>query len=671
MDLTQSKVAAAFEKLAPAPPYQASVLISGKAAGTGSQIVTNPANLSHVVGQTSLASVADIEAAIVAAQASTWPKAFDAKARAACLSKAADLLEARMPEFMALCAAEAGKTFPDAVAEVREAIDFCRYYACQALTAPMNGRAPLGVVACISPWNFPLAIFMGQVVAALVGGNRVIAKPAGQTPLIAHAATKLLFDAGIPVDALHLLIGEGEIGAALVGHQGIDGVCFTGSTTTAKAIAKARANCGRADSVLIAETGGINVMIVDSTALLEQAVGDVMASAFQSAGQRCSACRIVCVQGDVADDFERLLAGAIDVLELGDPSHLTTDVGPIIDAAAAKKITDYIAEAQSKFRVIGQARATDASEQGHFVRPIALGVGALKDVQSEIFGPVLHVVRFAAGEIMGLVDQINASGFGLTLGLHSRIDARIKAISEAAHVGNIYVNRNQIGAIVGVQPFGGEGLSGTGPKAGGPHYLLALTQMTEGSALPAVSAPDAETRARIVAINDLATQLGDDGFVADNLAREIATLPTQQALPGPTGEDNSLRLVPRGVILCLGGDVVRQILVSLATGCSVLVSRADLEPPTLAVIAASPLANQIEITQARDPEITLAQTFDGVLADGAIRQDVGQALAQRDGPIIPLLSAWGDYWRFFHERTLTIDTTAAGGNASLLAMEGA
>jgi RHH-type transcriptional regulator, proline utilization regulon repressor / proline dehydrogenase / delta 1-pyrroline-5-carboxylate dehydrogenase len=361
---------------------------------------------------------------------------------------------------------------------------------------------------------------------------------------------------------------------------------------------------------------------------LEQAVGDVVASAFQSAGQRCSACRIVCIQDDVAADFEALLAGAIGMLEMGEPARLSTDVGPIIDSAASRKIRDYIIGARKRFAVIGEAHLPSTkADDSNFVAPIALRVGAISDVEAEIFGPVLHVVHFKAGEIIRVVAEINALGFGLTLGLHSRIDARIQEIAAHAYVGNIYVNRNQIGAVVGVQPFGGEGLSGTGPKAGGPHYLLRLSQ----------------------------------GAYTGEISAEIA-------LPGPTGETNVLRLVPRGLIACLGGDkdgdVSSQISVALAANCRALVRRSDLTGDTY---LQDP---RVIIMEAGNQFALLDQHIDGVLAAGSLRETVAQAVAQRDGAMIPLLSADTDPWRLYHERTLTIDTTAAGGNASLLAMRG-
>jgi RHH-type transcriptional regulator, proline utilization regulon repressor / proline dehydrogenase / delta 1-pyrroline-5-carboxylate dehydrogenase len=670
LDLTQGEIAASIDALSPPASYQAHALINGQAIDGPRQTIPNPARITQIVGEATSAEVAHINDAIRSAKTANWPKRFSAHERAACLNKAADLLEARMPHFLALCVAEAGKTYPDAVAEVREAVDFCRYYAAQATAPAMATRQPLGIVVCISPWNFPLAIFLGQVAAALVAGNCVIAKPAPQTPLIAHAAIQLLFEAGVPSDALHLIIGGGDIGAALVSQREIDGVCFTGSTATARRIAMARAQIGRADSVLIAETGGINAMIVDSTALLEQAVGDVVASAFQSAGQRCSACRIVCVQDDVAEDFERLLAGSLELLQLGDPADLTTDIGPIIDTAAADRIKAYIDGARTRHLVIGEARGHDGLKDGHFVRPIALRVAHLSDVSDEIFGPVLHVVHFKAREIMELVEAINASGFGLTLGLHTRIDARIKAIARSAHVGNIYVNRNQIGAVVGVQPFGGEGLSGTGPKAGGPHYLLRLSQGMAQDLPNGV--PNSE--GALTQINALAQQLGDPDFVSGGDGSAIAGLACTQKLPGPTGEDNSLTLVPRGRLLCWGGDgqsaLIRQILLVFASGNVALIPRGRLPDALLKVILTAGLpANRSEILDAKDLLSALTGPLDGVVADGGARADVASALALRDGPILPLLSAQGDFWRFFHERTVTIDTTAAGGNASLLAMQ--
>jgi RHH-type proline utilization regulon transcriptional repressor/proline dehydrogenase/delta 1-pyrroline-5-carboxylate dehydrogenase len=406
-------------------------------------------------------------------------------ARAAVLRRAADLLEGRLPDFCALLVREAGKTFGDAVAEVREAVDFCRYYADQAVLrlAPQPLPGPTGesnelrlhgrgVFVCISPWNFPLAIFAGQVVAALVAGNAVAAKPAEQTPAVAARFVALLHEAGLPADALALLHGPGEtVGAALVAHPTTAGVCFTGSTAVARLINRALAAKDGPIVPLIAETGGLNAMLVDSTALPEQVIDAVVLSAFRSAGQRCSALRLLCVHEGIADAVIEMLRGALAELRLGDPGRLDTDVGPVIDAEALGHLTRHIERLQRDARVIGQAPPPGASGPvPNLLAPVAFEIARIGDLHEEIFGPVLHVVRWS-GEPDAVIDQINALGYGLTLGLQTRIDSRALHLAGRARVGNVYVNRNMIGAVVGVQPFGGEGLSGTGPKAGGPHYL--------------------------------------------------------------------------------------------------------------------------------------------------------------------------------------------------------
>ncbi len=402
--------------------------------------------------------------------------------RAAVLRRGADLLEARLPEFCGLLVKEAHKTLGDCVSEVREAVDFCRYYAdqaelrlgAQALPGPtgesnqlrLHGR---GVFVCISPWNFPLAIFAGQVVAALVAGNAVAAKPAEQTPAVAQRMVALLFEAGVPRDALALLHGPGEtVGAALVADPRSAGVCFTGSTAVAKVINRALAAKDGAIVPLIAETGGINAMIVDSTALPEQVVDAVVQSAFRSAGQRCSALRLLCVHESVADGVIEMIRGALNELRVGDPALLATDVGPLIDAEAFDAIGAHIARLRREAILIGEAPLS--APLPRLIAPIAFELPGIAALGQEIFGPVLHVVRWG-GDAGAVVAQINALGFGLTLGIQTRIDSRALRLASAARIGNVYVNRNMIGAVVGVQPFGGEGLSGTGPKAGGPHYL--------------------------------------------------------------------------------------------------------------------------------------------------------------------------------------------------------
>ena len=404
--------------------------------------------------------------------------------RSAALRRAADALESRRAEFCALLVGEARKTWGDAVAEVREAVDFCRYYADQAdvtlkpqsLPGPTGERNELrlhgrGVFVCISPWNFPLAIFTGQVVAALVAGNAVAAKPAEQTPAVAQRMVALLHEAGVPADALLLLHGPGEtVGAALVADVRTAGVCFTGSTAVARLINRSLAAKDGPIVPLIAETGGVNAMVVDSSALPEQIVDAVVQSAFRSAGQRCSALRLLCVQESIADPVIAMIRGAMDELTVGDPALWSTDVGPVIDDAAFAHLQQHIARLRTEAKWIGEASRM-AAHVPRLVAPVAFEVGRIADVPEEIFGPVLHVVRWR-GDPADVIAQINALGYGLTLGLQTRIDSRAMHLAEAARVGNVYVNRNMIGAVVGVQPFGGEGLSGTGPKAGGPHYLL-------------------------------------------------------------------------------------------------------------------------------------------------------------------------------------------------------
>ena len=470
-------------------PWTATPLVPGATFGAAPVEVTNPADRRQKVGSYVPADSATVDKALANAVSAqpNWDR-LPAASRAAILEHAAEQLEARRGEFIALCVREAGKSLPDAIAEIREAADFLRYYAAMArrlfgqpeqLPGPtgesnqlfLNGR---GVFVCISPWNFPLAIFLGQVSAALAAGNAVIAKPAEQTSLIGHLAVQLLHAAGVPADVLQYLPGDGAVvGAALTRDPRVAGVAFTGSTDTAWAINRALAARNAPIAALIAETGGQNAMIADSSALPEQIVKDVIASAFQSAGQRCSAARVLFVQEDIADKVCAMLAGAMGELKVGDPGQLSTDVGPVIDADALKILVDHAARMDREAKKIGEV-ALDAALTGNgtFFAPRAYEIGSLDVLQREIFGPVLHVIRWKGSELKQVVDQINATGYGLTLGIHSRINDTVDYIASHARVGNCYVNRNQIGAVVGVQPFGGENLSGTGPKAGGPHYLL-------------------------------------------------------------------------------------------------------------------------------------------------------------------------------------------------------
>jgi RHH-type proline utilization regulon transcriptional repressor/proline dehydrogenase/delta 1-pyrroline-5-carboxylate dehydrogenase len=466
--------------------WSATPLVPGAKSAESLQDVTNPADRRQKIGTMQHADAATIDRSLVNAVAAqpAWD-ALPAASRAKILEHAADLLEQRRATFVALLVREAGKTLPAAISEVREAADMCRYYAAVArkLFQPENLPGPTGesnqlslhgrgVFVCISPWNFPLAIFTGQVAAALATGNAVIAKPADQTVLIGHAAVKLLHEAGVPEGVLQFLPGKGSmIGNALLTKPEIAGVCMTGSTETAWTINRTLAARNAQIAALIAETGGQNALIADSSALPEQLVKDVVASAFDSAGQRCSAARVLFVQDDIADKVIHMLAGAMDELKVGDPGLLSTDVGPVIDEPSRKNLADHAARMDKEAKLIKQVALPAEAANGTFLAPRAYELKSLSQLTKEVFGPILHVIRWKSDQLDQVIDAINATGFGLTLGIHSRIDSTIAHIAQRAKVGNCYVNRNQIGAVVGVQPFGGEGLSGTGPKAGGPHYL--------------------------------------------------------------------------------------------------------------------------------------------------------------------------------------------------------
>ncbi len=451
------------------------------------KLVLDPADRRRQVGSVVEATQEDVRAALATAYeaAPDWEKT-PAEERAVCLERASDLFEEHLPELMALAVREAGKTVPDALSEVREAVDFCRYYAARAraefaepriLPGPTGERNELalhgrGVFVCISPWNFPLAIFTGQIAASLAAGNAVLAKPAEQTPLMAAHAVRLMHWAGVPEQVLQLLPGEGpSVGAALVGDARIDGVAFTGSSETARAINRTLAARDGPIVPLIAETGGQNALIVDSSALTEQVVADVLASAFNSAGQRCSALRVLFVQEDVAALTLATLAGAMDELAIGDPALLSTDIGPVIDDEARSMLAAHAGRMDGVGQLVRALPVPAGLENGIFFGPRIFEIDRLDILEGEVFGPILHVIRYKADRLADVIDAVNATGYGLTLGVHSRIDETARFVCERAKVGNTYVNRNMIGAVVGVQPFGGEGLSGTGPKAGGPCYL--------------------------------------------------------------------------------------------------------------------------------------------------------------------------------------------------------
>ncbi|WOJ97057.1 bifunctional proline dehydrogenase/L-glutamate gamma-semialdehyde dehydrogenase PutA [Congregibacter brevis] len=626
--------------------WRADPILAKDNGGTESQahrVIANPSNPEDAVGACVDASLSDCESAISAAK--DWQDAT-AQQRAIALRQAADLFEANAGELLALLARESGKCTLDAVAELREAVDFLRYYADRG--EELSGQAPRGIITCISPWNFPLAIFTGQIAAALAAGNAVLAKPAESTPLVAAAAVRLVHAAGVPREVLQFLPGDGLItGQALTSSPRIAGVCFTGSTATAKIINRAMAENLSPSAPLIAETGGINAGIVDSTALPEQAIRDALASAFQSAGQRCSALRILYIQEDVADVLLDMLHGAMDELDIGDPWSLATDIGPVISPEAQASIQAYIQTAKREGRLLKQLAVPSS---GHFVGPAVIEVTGIKDLAAEIFGPVLHVARFAAADFEEVLDNINHSGYGLTFGLHTRIDERVKEVSTAVHAGNLYVNRNQIGAVVESQPFGGEGLSGTGPKAGGPRYVQRFQSPQE-----AQSSCVADADLSVVGVDVV-----QSAITALNWHEAQAL--EEQEMPGPTGEANRLALWPRGLVVCLGPtaqDAAIQAGTARRMGC-----------PALMIAPGVDGSQGIDGWLPREALKSLSGI--AVVALWSDEQDLRkarQALAARDGALVPLVTADDLEGYCVHERHTCIDTTAAGGNASLLAAD--
>ncbi|MFO7855151.1 MAG: bifunctional proline dehydrogenase/L-glutamate gamma-semialdehyde dehydrogenase PutA [Paracoccaceae bacterium] len=645
--------------------------------------VHEPADPGRAVGEVVEADETEARAAVDGALAAApgWA-GRPVTERAAALRRAADLYEAALPDFCALCAREAGKTLQDAVAELREAVDFLRYYANEAERLATEGEGEArGVFVCISPWNFPLAIFTGQTAAALAAGNAVVAKPAEQTPLIAARAVALLHEAGVDAGALQFVPGDGpRVGAVLTGDPRIAGVCFTGGTDTARAIHRALAEGAGPGAVLIAETGGLNAMVVDSTALTEQAVRDIVISAFQSAGQRCSALRILYVQAEARERLLEMLFGAMDALRLGEPWRLSTDVGPLIDDAAKAEIDAYLDAAGE--RVLKRL----PSPGGRFVGPAVIEVPGIEAMEREIFGPVLHVASWRASELDAVVDAVNAAGYGLTFGLHSRIDDRVQQVWERLRVGNVYVNRNQIGAVVGSQPFGGEGLSGTGPKAGGPFYVRRFLRAPgpEVAGDWGAPAPEAAVQAAIdgldarnwaarpdrIAVLRRALRAAPPAVRAAHLAA-AAVEPGPISLPGPTGESNRLSRAARGVALCLGPGAeaaTAQAVQALAAGCGAVIAAPGAEAAAAPLVEAGAPVATVEGAPAPEALRTLSGFgLVAVASADATARAMGEALAARDGPILTLETELLAPERHWIERHLCIDTTAAGGNAALLA----
>ena len=689
------------------------------AAADGWQPVLNPADTRDQVGWVRPATSQDVEQAVSrAARAAQIWHGTPPQERAACLSRAADLLEQRTQSVLGLIVREAGKSLPNAIAEVREAVDFLRYYAAQvAATFDNDSHRPLGVVLCISPWNFPLAIFAGQVAAALASGNCVLAKPAEQTPLVADVMVKILIEAGVPVDAVQLVPGTGDtVGAALVAHRHVAGVLFTGSTEVAGIIAKTLAKRlspqGRSIP-LIAETGGQNALVADSSALAEQLVGDVLSSAFDSAGQRCSALRLLCLQEDGAERVVEMVKHAMREWVMGNPDRMHTDVGPVIDEDARAQIEQHITRMQAEGQPVTRMARDESGGHGHFVMPALIEIDSVQRLKREVFGPVLHVLRYRRDQLGEVLDALNATGYGLTFGVHSRIDETIAQVTQKVQAGNIYVNRNVIGAVVGVQPFGGMGLSGTGPKAGGPLYLYRLLQSgpSQGNqALAALATMPVNCNAAPAPVPSLADvpalqalqslgaalkgpkfqaldgwQTGGDAARAEtacNAYRTSSVLGQLFTLPGPTGESNRYRLLPRGAVWAVPQTalgLVHHVAAALASGNPCwLQTPAASSPVALALAALPPEVKTFVHTRSADQLLAeahlSAMLFEG---DGDALQALLPRIAGRPGAIVRVenltsaqlaAGAVYDVSALMHEQSISTNTAAAGGNAQLMTM---
>ena len=660
-----AQLAEATDELAAVP------MLAFAATATAWRDCLSPADRRVRVGRCRDTDGADVAPAVSAAIAAArrW-SATPQDARARCLDGCADRLQAALPELLAPIVREAGKTAAAAVGEVREAVDFLRYYAARLRERPLRGEA-LGAVVCISPWNFPLAIFVGQVAAALAAGNGVLAKPAEQTPLIAGLATRLLHEGGVPRDVLQVLPGDGGIGAALVADPRIGGVLFTGSGEAARSIARALAGHADADRgavPLIAETGGQNALLVDSTALAEQVTADAIASAFDSAGQRCSALRVLCLQEEVAPRTLAMLKGALAELRVGDPQRLATDVGPVIDAAARDRIEAHVERLAGLGCRVTRAQLSSECVHGSFVAPALVEIDGIEQIGTEVFGPVLHVLRTAPQRQDATIDAVDATGYGLTFGLHSRIEETVQRAISRSEAGNVYVNRNLIGAVVGSQPFGGTGLSGTGPKAGGPLILHRLRR----SGLGPDRGPGAallQGRAPEPARQLLALLRGHDVEAACAAVLRRSPFGTERLLPGPVGERNLYSLRPRGTVLCVAQDessLLLQVMAALAAGNRAAVRMPPSEAPSL-VRAMGSLGDAVADAAATEADGAAA------LADASSLPALARSLASRDGPIVPLhrFDVRDDTmpleW-LMHERSVSINTTAAGGNASLMTL---
>lgn len=668
------------------------------------QPVMNPADHREVVGHVQRVTPDDVECAIATAAkyAPTWADVEPAE-RAQALLRAADYFEQDMIPLIGLLVREAGKTYANAVAEVREAVDFLRYYGAQVKTTFNNQtHRPLGPVTCISPWNFPLAIFTGQVAASLAAGNTVLAKPADQTCLIAAAAIRLLHRAGVPPQAVQLVPGRGSIiGPLLTDDDRIQGVMFTGSTAVAQGLQQTLAKrlSPRGQPIpLIAETGGQNAMVVDSSALAEQVVEDVIMSAFDSAGQRCSALRVLFVQDDVADRLIAMIKGAMSELRVGNPAMMANDVGPVIDARAREGINQHIDAMRARGRRVhqlswGNPEARQAIiDQGTYVLPTLIELESLSELTDEVFGPVLHVLRYRHGELARALEDIRSTGYGLTMGLHTRIDETIHHVTHRASVGNVYVNRNMVGAVVGVQPFGGQGLSGTGPKAGGPLYLYRLLSARPDQALEQPfgvlglseawtqrRASDAQTALDALLQWRQSSEQSRPGPDSETQGRTTYPAPSAMAtgivyeLAGPTGEQNLYERVAPHAILCLAGnesDLLDQLEAVLTVGSrAVWDGQHDV---TAGLYAALPAAVRPYVSLSSD---WAAAEFNVAIHHGDEHelQRLQTQFSSRDGVIVPVVALRPGEGRIplerlVRERAISINTAAAGGNASLMTM---
>jgi len=642
--------------------------------------VLSPANRIEVLGKLAYTSGDEMLEALGKANNSftAWSKT-PVSDRAARLRVLADQLESSTPLLLALCVKEAGKTMADAIAEIREAVDFCRYYADRGESLFQNNEdltgedlQARGVVLCISPWNFPIAIFLGQITAALVCGNTVLAKPAEQTSLVAIAVVEFMHAAGFPTDVIQCLPAVGKsVGEVLVSDSRVKAVMFTGSTVTAQWIHRALAQRDEAAIALIAETGGQNAMIVDSTALPEQVVDDVIQSGFQSAGQRCSALRVLFLQEDVADKIIDMIKGAMDELHIGDPALISTDVGPVIDELARSRLLEHVTHLNNhsdRCKLLHKCELSedgDLHKNGFFFEPRLYELSSLAQLKSEVFGPVVHVIRYAADKMDQVIEQINGSGFGLTLGVHSRIQSVTQRVSEFANVGNVYINRNMIGAVVGVQPFGGRGLSGTGPKAGGPDYLT-----------------------RLVHDKGLSSTIEPEEFLLNSSKEE------EISLPGPTGESNRLSYQPKGVMMLvesLPSDgqqsstfdrnrILRKVALAASLGNRIRWHTGFELSETLALLTSE--FKKVELSPKLVDIMPLnywsasvkSSELAGVLieVDDPLIKPVERALAMREGCLLSVITESSRRLlepRLRWEKTITEDTTATGGNTSLMGLE--